>query len=249
MNDLVSIITPVYNAEKYIEDTINSVLNQNYCNWELFLVDDCSTDNSMIILEEFAKKDNRIKIIQLKENSGAATARNVGIERAKGRYIAFLDSDDIWMSNKLEVQINFMKENDISFSYTNYMKFDEDGTERGIVKIPARVTYNELLKSNIIGCLTAVYDAHKIGKIYMPNIRKRQDYALWLKILRKNIDGYGINKVLAKYRVRENSVSSNKLKAALYQWRIYRQIEKLGLFKSLYYFINYAYYGFKKYKL
>lgn len=249
MDDLVSIITPVYNAEKYIEDTIKSVLNQSYMNWELILINDCSSDCSMNIIKKYNDRDSRIRVIELNKNSGPAVARNTGIECAHGRFIAFLDSDDIWMPNKLEVQLNFMKKNNIYFSFTEYLKINENGENRGIVKVPKNLTYTELLKSNIIGCLTVVYDTHGIGKVYMPDIRKRQDYGLWLKILREHTNAYGIQKCLAKYRVRKNSVSSNKIKAASYQWQVYRKIEQLNLFKSIYYFINYTYYGLKKSKI
>lgn len=249
MQELVSIITPLYNSQEYIEETIQSILNQNYSNWELIVVDDCSRDESLAIVGEFANKDSRIKIIKLEENSGAAIARNTGIENAKGRYIAFLDSDDLWVPEKLEKQIEFMKGKDISFSFTGYIKIDEDGTEKGQVTIPDVVTYKELLKSNVIGCLTAIYDVEKLGKIYMPNIRKRQDHALWLKILKGHTNAYGLNEPLAKYRIREGSISRNKIKAASYQWKLYREVERLSIGKSLYYFINYAYHGFKKSKI
>ena len=155
----------------------------------------------------------------------------------------------MWMPEKLELQIKFMNERNASFSYTAYKKIDEDGENRGIVSVPESITYNKLLNTNIIGCLTAVYNAEKLGKVYMPNIIKRQDYALWLKILKNEGQAFGLNVPLAVYRVRKNSVSSNKFRAAVYQWKIYREIEEINLLKSLYHFINYMYYGFKKYKI
>ncbi len=251
MNDigLVSIITPLYNSEKFLPYTIESVINQTYKNWELLIVDDMSTDNSLQIAMQYAQCDSRIKVIQLKENSGPAIARNVAIEAAKGKYIAFLDSDDLWLPTKLENQLKFMNDKNISFSYTAYKKIDEDGTYRGIIWVPERITYNKLLDTNVIGCLTAIYDAEKLGKIYMPNIAKRQDYALWLKILKKEKQAFGINVPLAVYRVRKGSVSSNKFKAAFYQWKIYREIEQISVFKSMYHFVKYVYYGFMKYKI
>jgi len=247
-NDLVSIITPSYNSEKFISQTIESVLSQTYKNWEMIIVDDCSTDKSREIIEEYTRKDNRIKLIKLDKNRGPAIARNRAIEEAKGRYIAFLDADDLWLPNKLEKQINFMKENNLEFTYSGYMLIDEENNVLGEFIPPKEVTYYSILKTNPIGCLTAIYDTKKLGKIYMPNIIKRQDYGLWLKILKKIKSTKGICETLAVYRIRRNSVSSNKLEAAKYQWKIYREVEQLNLVKSIYYFIHYAYYGFKKYR-
>lgn len=251
MSDLgaVSIIMPLYNSEIFLPLAIKSVINQTYKNWELLIIDDKSTDNSLQIAKEYTERDCRIKVIELQNNSGPAIARNTGIQVAKGKYIAFLDSDDMWMPEKLELQIKFMNERNASFSYTAYKKIDEDGENRGIVSVPESITYNKLLNTNIIGCLTAVYNAEKLGKVYMPNIIKRQDYALWLKILKNEGQAFGLNVPLAVYRVRKNSVSSNKFRAAVYQWKIYREIEEINLLKSLYHFINYMYYGFKKYKI
>ncbi|ACM93540.1 teichuronic acid biosynthesis [Nautilia profundicola AmH] len=247
MHDLVSIITPSYNSEKFISKTIVSVLNQTYRNLEMIIVDDCSPDNSNEIIEEYIKKDKRIKLIKLDKNSGPAVARNTAIKEAKGRYIAFLDADDLWIPEKLERQINFMKENDLSFTYSAYDLIDENDNNIGDFIPPKEIDYKSLLKTNPIGCLTAIYDAKKLGKIYMPNILKRQDYGLWLKILKQIESTKGMQEKLAIYRIRKNSVSSNKLKAAKYQWKIYREVEKLNIFQSIYYFLNYAYYGLKKY--
>lgn len=248
MGDLVSIITPSYNCERFIAKTIESVLAQTYKNWEMIIIDDCSPDNSNKIIEEYIKKDNRIKLIKLKKNSGPAIARNRGIEEAKGRYIAFLDADDLWYPKKLEQQIVFMDENDLSFTYSSYNLIDEEGNDLGFFKTKEKITYREMLKTCSVGCLTAIYDTEKLGKVYMPNILKRQDYGLWLKILRKINATKGIMEPLGAYRILKNSVSSNKINAAKYQWKIYREVEKLSLIKSVYYFIHYAYYGFKKYK-
>ena len=246
---LVSIIMPLYNSEKFLSSSIESVVKQTYKNWELIIVDDRSTDNSLQKAIEYMKKDNRIKIIKLQENSGPAIARNTGIEAANGKFIAFLDSDDMWLPDKLELQLNFMRKTNASFSYTAYKKVNEDGEYRGIVSVPESVTYKKLLNTNVIGCLTAIYNCENLGKIYMPNIKKRQDYALWLKILKKEEQAYGLNIPLAIYCVRNASVSSNKFKAASYQWKIYRDIEKINILKSLYHFINYMYYGFMKYRI
>jgi glycosyltransferase involved in cell wall biosynthesis len=247
-NKLVSIITPSFKSERFIAQTIESVQAQTYSNWEMIIVDDCSPDNSNDIIETYLQKDERIKLIKLEKNSGPAIARNRAIEEAKGRYIAFLDADDLWASNKLAKQISFMKEKNLAFTYSSYNLIDEDGNDLGYFETKAHIEYNTLLKTNIIGCLTAIYDTEKLGKVYMPNILKRQDYGLWLKILKKAGKTEGILEPLATYRILNNSVSSNKLKASLYQWKIYREVEKLGVFQSIYYFLQYAYFGFRKYK-
>lgn len=248
MNKLVSIITPSYNSERFISQTIESVLAQTYQNWEMIIVDDVSLDNANKIIEEYVKKDSRIKLIKLEKNGGPAIARNKAIEVARGRYIAFLDADDIWYENKLEKQIEFMNEKKLALTYSSYDLIDEEENELGSFMTKDRVTYCDLLKTNSIGCLTAIYDIKKLGKVFMPNIIKRQDYGLWLKILKKIDYIEGISEPLAKYRIMKNSVSSNKLVAAKYVWKLFREVENLGIFKSFYYFCFYVYYGVKKYK-
>lgn len=240
MSTQVSIITPVYNCAKFITKTIESVLIQTRDKWELILIDDCSTDESINIISGFAQQDERIKIIQLKENSGAAVARNTAIEAASGRYIAFLDSDDRWLPHKLETQISFMQDRDVAFSYTAYEKMNERGETVGTVGVPDKVSYTDLLKVCSIGCLTAMYDTKKLGKIYMPMIRKRQDLGLWLRILKEIPYAYGIQQVLGQYQLRTDSISSNKRSAAQYTWRLYREVEKLNLLAAGYYFSHYA---------
>lgn len=237
----VSIITPNYNGEAFIAETIQSVLNQDFLAWELIIVDDMSTDNSLEIIQSF--EDNRIKLIQLEKNQGAAIARNEGISQAQGRWIAFLDGDDVWMPDKLSHQINFMLKNNYAFTYTAYEKMNELGQQIGQIPVPEKVDYYDLLKTCSIGCLTAIYDTEQLGKIYMPIIDKRQDYGLWLRILKEIDYAYGLNDNLAKYRVRSHSISSNKFLAARYQWLVYRKIEKLSFFSTLFYMISYAYYG------
>ena len=248
MNNLVSIITPSYNSARFISLTIESVLAQTYENWEMIIVDDCSPDNSNEIIKKYCKKDNRIKLIKLEKNVGPAVARNIAIKEAKGKFISFLDADDLWLPEKLEVQIKFMKTHDLVFMYSAYKVIDEDGNDLGIFVPPEEVTYYSILKTNPIGCLTAIYDAEKLGKVYMPDILKSQeDYAAWLKILKQIKKTKGIKEPLAIYRIRKNSVSSNKLKAAKYQWKIYREVEKLDLIRSIYYFLHYAWNGLRKY--
>lgn len=247
-NFLVSIITPSYNSAHYIQKTIDSVINQTYPNWELLVIDDCSSDNSVAIIENLSELDSRIKLVKLDKNSGAAVARNTGIEHAKGRFIAFLDSDDTWNPDKLEKQIEFMLTNDYAFTYTAYHKVNEKGKYLSQVKIPLKTSYNDLLKTCVIGCLTAMYDAKKLGKITFPLIRKRQDFALWLKILKKVPFAYGLDEYLANYTVRNDSISANKFKAAQYNWHLYRKIENLSLIQSLYYFSHYMIKGIMRTK-
>jgi len=249
MKDLVSIITPSYNSVIYLSDMIESVLSQTYDKWELLIVDDASSDNSIEVVKLYMQEDERIQLMCLEKNSGAAVSRNKAIEMAKGRYIAFLDSDDLWHADKLEKQILFMKKHDVALSYTAYYSIDEVSSE--VIRersIPLKVDYHELLKQNIIGCLTAMYDVEKLGKVTMPNIRKRQDFALWLKILKQIPYAYGLDEPLAYYRVRSDSVSSNKLKVSLHNWKLYRNIEKLPLHKAIYYFGWYTYKSILKYK-
>lgn len=248
MHELVTVVTANYNAAKFVAETIDSVFAQTYRNWEMIIVDDCSSDNGAEIIETYLEKDGRIRLIRLEENGGPAVARNRAIEEAKGRYIAFLDSDDLWMPDKLEKQIAFMKEKSAVFSYGAYDLIDEEGNALGHFEVPQKQNYSQLLKTCPIGCLTAIYDTRKLGKVAMPLIRKRQDYGLWLKLLKRTEYAYGLNETLAVYRVRKNSVSSNKFKAARYQWKIYRDVEKMGRFKSLYYFTHYALNGIRKYR-
>ena len=245
---MVSIITPSYNSSKFIAKCIESVLSQTYKNWEMIVVDDRSPDNSNEIIQSYIKKDSRIRLIELEKNSGPAVARNRAIKESKGRYIAFLDSDDIWMEEKLQIQLTFMQENDLALTYSSYCLIDEEDNGLGEFITKERVSYSDLLKTNSIGCLTAIYDTQKIGKIFMPDIRQKQDYGLWLQILKDIKTTKGILEPLAIYRIRKKSVSSNKLKAARYLWKIFRDVEKLNIFKSIYYFCFYIYHGVKKYK-
>jgi len=213
-NNLVTIATPSYNSSKFISETINSVLAQTYKNWEMIVVDDCSTDNSRDIAASFVDIDSRIRLIKSEEKGGPAAARNIGISEAKGRYVAFLDSDDLWLPEKLSLQVKFMQANKCTISYTAYKKIDEEGNViSNIIHVPERATYSTLLSTNCIACLTAMYDSEVLGKVYLPEVG-HEDYALWLRILKMGHEAYGLNECLALYRVRSNSVSGNKLKAA-----------------------------------
>ena len=234
--NLVSIITPSYNSERYIAQTIESVLAQTYLNWEMIIVDDVSLDNSNEVIKNYIIKDSRLKLIKLEINSGAAIARNRAITEAKGTYIAFLDADDLWLPEKLSSQISFMKENDVALSYSSYESIDELGISLDkIINPPTSLTYNDMLKENMIGCLTAIYDTEKLGKCYMPLIRKRQDYGLWLSILKKTDKAYKAPGILAKYRILNHSLSSNKISLLRNNFRLFHRHEGLSSIKSMYY--------------
>lgn len=248
MEELVSVIMPVHNAETFLDQSIQSVIVQTYQNWELLVVDDCSNDNSAIVIQKFVQQDNRIKYLKTNRPSGSPILpRDIGIENAKGRYIAFLDSDDAWLPNKLEIQLKMFEQyEDMAVCFSNYEKMTEGGKRNNrVVQAPAITTYKQLLLGNVIGCLTAVYDTQKVGKVFFQN-HSHEDYILWLEILKKGYVARNTNTIEALYRVRENSVSSNKLKTLCWQWDIYRNVEKIGLFRSSYYFFNYAYRAFKK---
>lgn len=246
---LVSIITPAYNAAAYIAETIESVLAQTYTNWEMLIVNDCSKDNTAEIIESYAAKDKRIKLINLKQNSGAAVARNTAIQNAKGRYIAFLDSDDLWKKEKLQKQIEFMQQNGYAFTFHNFIMFN-DGMKKEngkLIKVARQTDYKTLLKGNNTGgCLAVCIDRNIVRKIFMPN-QRHEDYICWLNILKEcKINGYGMNEVLGYYRVGKVSVSSNKFKSAIWTWKVYRESQKLSVVKSMYYMWFYLMNGVKK---
>jgi teichuronic acid biosynthesis glycosyltransferase TuaG len=238
---LVSIVTPAYNAERFIAETIESVVNQTYTNWELIIVDDRSQDRTVEIIKSYVKQEARITLVELEENSGSAIARNTAMDQAKGRYLAFLDSDDQWLPEKLTRQVAFMQDNAIAFSFTKYQRIHEDGTPtNAVTAAPATVDYDALMKHCVIGCLTVMLDRNRLGDERMVNIRTRQDYAFWLQLTAKGYLAYGLPEVLAKYRLVENSISSNKCKAAKQNWYVYHQIRKESLPKSIWYFTHYA---------
>ncbi len=242
---LVSIITPSYNSEKHITETMDSVLAQTYKNWEMIIIDDCSTDRSREIIEKYTQRDRRIGLIFSSENVGAARARNLGIEQATGSFIAFLDSDDVWFPEKLEKQIKFLTENSLVVTYSAYETMDEDSKYINTRNIQKTITYADMLKSNHIGNLTGIYDTEFFGKVYMQE-HGHEDYILWLELLKQIKSTKGIPEPLAKYRIMSGSISSNKAKVLKWQWHIYRDIEKLGIFQSAYTMIWYVFYAIKK---
>lgn len=250
MTPKVSIITPTYNSEKYIDETIQSVLNQTYTNWEIIIIDDFSSDNTSIIAKEYELKDSRIHFIQLLENSGSAIARNTGIEIATGDFLTFLDADDIWMHNFIEESLKTATKKNCPFVFSSYKRFDENLNPLLMdFIVPEKVTYKDILKSNPISCLTAFINIKELGKKYMPNIRKRQDFGLWLSYLKEIDCAKGIKEPLAIYRIRKASLSRNKSSLIKYQWMFYYKIEKLGFLKSIYYLINWMIRGYLKYRL
>lgn len=241
-NHLVSIITPAYNSEKYIEECIKSVLLQTYKNWELLIVDDCSNDKTQEIVNK--NNDNRIKYIKLSKNSGAAVARNIALEKAKGRYIAFLDADDVWKANKLEQQLEYMSNYNYSFTFTAYEMLKVK--KKKIIEVPQSLNYKQFMRNTIIGTSTVMIDRYFINDIRLVNIRKDHDSMTWAKILKKGIKAHGLNVSLTYYRKVEGSISNNKIKAVKRHWKNCREIEQLPFFKCLYYFVFYSANAVKK---
>jgi teichuronic acid biosynthesis glycosyltransferase TuaG len=232
----VSIVMPSYNSERFIGKSIDSVLNQTHQNWELIIIDDCSPDNSIAIIKNYCEIDSRIILIRNEKNLGVAESRNRGIKEARFPYVAFLDSDDLWDKNKLDIQIKFMKENNAVISFTQYYRINEHDVKIGEVnKIPEKVNYFDLLKGNSIAMSTSMVNSAIAKKIKFEKIG-HEDYFFWLKMLKNDNVAKGINIKLVYYRVHSTSLSSNKLKAITYTWHIYRKWLKLSLFKSSYYF-------------
>lgn len=231
---LVSIITPSYNSEDLILDTIESVQNQSYTNWEMIIVDDRSTDQTPQLIREKIEKDARIQLHILEKNSGAAIARNTAIQQAKGHYLAFLDSDDLWSQDKLNKQVEFMETNNYLFTSTSYKEISEKNEYNGNeTKSYERLDYDGVLR-HCPGNSTVMYNVFELGKFYIPDIKKRNDFVMWLQVIKEAKYLYGIDEALTSYRIRENSLSSNKVDLVKYQWKVYREIEKLSLVKSLF---------------
>jgi glycosyltransferase involved in cell wall biosynthesis len=248
IDGLVSIITPSYNSANYIEETINSVQNQTYQNWEMIITNDGSSDNSTNIIKEIIKKDSRIKLIEI-NNSGPAIARNNSIKNAAGQYLAFLDSDDLWFPEFISTSILKIKESE-GFVFASYKRCNEVTLKeeyRDFI-VPEKVTYFDILKTNSISCLTAFIDIKKLGKELMPEVMYRQDMGLWLTYLKKIKFAYGIKTPLAIYRIRRQSHSRNKKRLLKPQWFFYRNVEGISFLGSMYYMIIWAYRGMRKYR-
>ena len=249
--DLVSIIMPSYNCGKFVEETIRSVQAQSYHNWELIFVDDCSGDETVGIALDFKKKDDRIVVLQNSQNSGAAVSRNYALREAKGRWIAFLDSDDLWEPSKLEKQVRFMEENGYKFSYTEYQEMDADGDLTGVtISGPRHVTKRGMYNFCWPGCLTVMYDASKVGLIQIEDIKKNNDYAMWLKVCKK-ADCYLLPEVLAKYRRgRAGSVSTHGIATMIgWHYKLWHEAEKRNAVASLWLTgVNLVYGFYKKLK-
>lgn len=233
-NDLVSVIMPSYNSAEYIAESIESVIKQTYPHWELLITDDCSTDNTVEIVKQYAQKDNRIKLFVLKANSGAAIARNNSIKEAQGRYIALLDSDDLWLPEKLEKQIAFMKNNGYAFSYTQYSEIDESGYLTGkVISGPFHITKLKMYTCCWPGCLTVMYDANVIGLVQIADIKKNNDYAMWLKIINK-VDCYLLKDKLSFYRKRSGSISNhNNITLTKWHYKLFREALEKNILQSI----------------
>ena len=248
---VVSIVTPVYNTEKYLRECIQSVINQTYPHWELILINDCSSDNSKKIVDEFVKLDTRIISIENEVNLGSGQTRNKGIKSARGRFLCFLDSDDRWKPNKLELQLQFMESNNYPFVFSSY---DFIGSEGNKIKSPKIVTtqpvdYHFLLKRTEIFTSTVMIDLNQTGRFLMPHHRRKQDYGLWLSILKSGQIAYGMEDVLAEYRLREGSATSKKWTLIWKHVVFLRETQKFGWFQSFFYTLHWGYNGFIKYYL
>lgn len=247
-NELVSIITPAYKAEKYISETIDSVISQTHCNWEMIIIDDCSPDNTLHIINEYILKDNRIKLIPLQKNNGPANARNAGLNAAKGEWIAFLDSDDTWHPQKLDKSLSFAKEKNSGFVFTGFRRVNIDNTKTGrYIPILSQVDYHTLLGNTVIATSTVLINKKICGEIEMQNVYY-DDFVCWLSILKKGIIAHGLNEDLMRYRIVSQSVSRNKKNSAMKVWDIYRNTEKLNIAAAIWYFSRYATNAYLKYR-
>jgi len=231
---LVSIVTPVYNSERFLEKTVSSVFGQVFTNWELLLVDDHSTDKSFDFCKTLSFSDSRVRVFRAPQNGGAGIARNLGIGKSRGKYIAFLDSDDFWHPTKLGVQISFMEKSQVPFSFSWYRIVDEFGKVLRVIRAPKELDYKRELLFNRIGTSTVMFNKELSGEISFPSIRKRQDYALWLNFLKSGHKAYCIQDALTDYQFREGSLSSKKMGLVKYNWEVYRNLEKKGIATSMF---------------
>lgn len=247
-NDLVSIITPAFRAEAVISETIKSVIAQTHANWEMLIAEDCSPDNTREVIRQWARTDPRIQLIALEQNGGPAMARNAALERASGRWIAFLDSDDLWLPQKIERTLAHALEHQAALSFTGFRRMTADGQSIGrYVDAPQRLSYRQLLGNTAIATSTVLIDRNVTGDIRMKKTYY-DDFDCWLQILKRGHSAYGLNEDLMHYRVLGQSVSRNKRRSAAHVWRAYRDLEELSLPASLWYFSQYAIRGLLKYK-
>ena len=244
----VSIITPAYNADSYIQETLNSVLRQSFTLWELIIVDDKSQDNTVSIVKQYMAQDSRIQLVCNDENLGPGLSRNKGIACAKGRFLAFIDSDDVWLPSKLEIQLEFMKSKNVAISYTSYELIDSksNSLNKKIEVASKPLDYRSYLGNTIIGFSTAMIDQSKVHEIVLPALPSREDTFLWISLLRTGKLAYGIHNILTQYRVHNQSISSSKLKASMQVWILYRKYVGLNFFQALFYFSSYALHAVKK---
>ena len=237
---LVSIVTPAYNATRFVTQTIESVLSQTYADWELLIVDDCSTDDTAGVVGRYAARDFRVRLLRHERNGGPAQARETALQASGGRYIAFLDSDDLWLPQKLEHQIAFMQRAQAALSFSQFRRIGAEGHTVGrLIDVPRRLTYRDLLKNTAIATSTVIIDREQTGPFQMTRTYY-DDYALWLQILRRGFVAYGLREDLMRYRVVGKSVSRNKLRSAAMVWQLYRDVEKLGVLQSAWCFSHYA---------
>lgn len=226
----VSIIMPTYNSEAFVGETIESVIAQTYPSWELLVVDDCSTDGTCGLVEGYARSDARVRLFRQETNQGPAAARNRALRESRGRYVAYFDSDDLWVPEKLEHQLAFMRNGEIGMCFTSYETINEDGSHRNYVHVPESIGYKGFLKAPVTCTHTVMFDTEMVDRslLVMPDLRKRQDGATWLRVLRNGVTAHGLDEILAKNRKRKGSVSANKLSAMKYTWHLYRHIERLS---------------------
>lgn len=248
-SDLVSIITPAYNAVRFIRETIDSVLAQTHSSWELLIVDDQSTDGTPALVEEISRREPRVRLLRQARNAGPACARNAALEAARSPKIAFLDSDDVWLPEKLARQLTFMRTTGAVFTYTGFRRMDENGAQLGLMRpLPPSLTYHEYLKNTAIVTSTVMVDRAATGDFRMPNKTKCDDFAAWLELLRRGHVACGLADDLLRYRVVSGSISRNKMRWAAGIWRTYRDVERLSLPYSVWCFSHYAWRGYQKYR-
>lgn len=246
--DLVSIVTPAYNAARFLRETVASVQQQTCRDWEMIIVDDCSRDDTAVVIEELARKESRLRFVRQRVNSGPAAARNAALSAASGRFIAFLDSDDLWLPEKLQRQLGFMREVDAAFSFTRYRRISDDGSFCGsVVEVPPRLDYAALLKNTAIATSTVIVDRQRTGPFAMTQTYY-DDYVLWLELAKRGHVAHGLQQDLMRYRVVGKSVSRNKLRSARWVWHTYRNVQGLNWAKAVWCFMNYTFNALKKYR-